>query len=120
MELFIRIKDGEPFEHPIFGDNFRAAFPDIDTDNLPPEFVRFKRIEPPVLGPYEKNQSVRYEIGEDGVCRDIWSCEQMTEEEIKAKQDEVKTLWAENEHTPKTWVFDEETCSFIPPTSTET
>ena len=41
MELFIRIKDGEPFEHPIFGDNFRAAFPDIDSDNLPPDFVRF-------------------------------------------------------------------------------
>ena len=119
MELFIRIKDGAPFEHPIFGDNFRAAFPDVDVNNLPPEFARFERIEPPVLGPYEKNQSVRYEIGEDGVCRDIWSCEQMTEEEIKAKQDEVKTRWAENELTPKTWIFDEETCSFIPPADTE-
>jgi len=26
MELYIRIKNGQPFEHPILGDNFRQAF----------------------------------------------------------------------------------------------
>ena len=41
MELFIQIRNGQPFEHPIFGDNFRQAFPDVDVDNLPPEFARF-------------------------------------------------------------------------------
>ena len=32
MELYIRIVDGKPFEHPILGDNFRSVFPDIDTN----------------------------------------------------------------------------------------
>ena len=44
MELFIRLVNGEPFEHPIMGDNFREAFPHIDTDNLPSEFARFLRV----------------------------------------------------------------------------
>jgi hypothetical protein len=115
MELYIRIKDGEPFEHPIFGDNFREAFPDVDVNNLPSDFAKFERIQAPILGPYEKNQSVRYEIGEDGICRDVWSCEKMTEEEVIAKQEAVKKFWAENEKTPKTWIFNEESCSFVPP-----
>ena len=44
MELFIQIRDGLPFGHPIYGDNFRQAFPDVDLENLPPEFARFERI----------------------------------------------------------------------------
>ena len=53
MELFIRIVDGAPFEHPIMGDNFREAFPHIDTENLPPEFARFVRVAMPTIGVYE-------------------------------------------------------------------
>ena len=44
MELFIRVKDGQAFEHPILGDNFRQAFPNINVNNLPSEFARFERI----------------------------------------------------------------------------
>lgn len=115
MELFIRIKDGQPFEHPIFGDNFREAFPHADVDNLPPEFARFERVAPPLLGPYEKNQRVQYERGADGVYRDVWYCDPMTAEEIKTKQDAVKAHWAESVVTPKSWTFDEAACAFIPP-----
>lgn len=115
MELFIRIKNGQPFEHPIFGDNFREAFPDVDVNNLPPEFARFERTPPPVWGPYEKNQRVRYERGSDGVYRDVWHCDRMTAEEIKAKQDEVKAQWAASADAPKSWVFDEEMCCFMAP-----
>lgn len=115
MELFIRIKDGQPFEHPIFGDNFREAFPHVDVNNLPPEFARFERIEPPVWGPYDKNQRVQYERGADGVYRDTWYCDKMTAEEVKAKQDEIKAQWAASDVTPKSWVFDETTCSFQAP-----
>ena len=46
MELFIRIVNGQPFEHPIFGDNFRQAFPEVDTENLPSEFARFIKVTP--------------------------------------------------------------------------
>lgn len=114
MELFIRIKDGQPFEHPIFGDNFSEAFPHIDTNNLPPEFARFERVDPPVLGVYEKNQRVQYERGADGVYRDVWYCDQMTADEIKSKQDEVKGQWAAGKGFAS-WIFNEETCVFDPP-----
>ena len=113
MELFIRIKDGQPFEHPIFGDNFRQAFPDVDVDNLPPEFARFERVQAPVLGVYEKNLRAEYERGEDGIYRDVWYKDQMTTEEIKAKQDEAKAQWAIGGIA--SWVFDEDTCWFKPP-----
>lgn len=114
MELFIQIRDGQPFQHPIFADNFRAAFPEVDTNNLPAEFARFERIPAPALGPYEKNQRVQYEIGADGVCRDVWYAEPMSQDEIIAKQEQVKAYWAE--HGFASWVFDEQLCEFVPPT----
>ena len=112
MELFIRIKDGQPFEHPILGDNFRQAFPHVDTNNLPPEFARFVRIEPPTLGVYEKNQTVSYQLVDD-VWTDVFSCEQMTQEERKEKQDLVKASPFALKFP--SWSFNEEYCRFDPP-----
>lgn len=113
MRLFIRIKDGKPFEHPIFEDNFCQAFPNIDVNNLPPEFAIFERVAPPLLGPYEKNQRVQYECDENGVYRDVWYCDQMTEEEIAKKQQQVKDEWAKIGF--QSWIFDETQCKFVPP-----
>jgi len=115
MELFIRIKDGAPFEHPILGDNFRQAYPDVDTENLPAEFARFVRIAPAVLGAYEKNQSVSYQLI-DGVYTDVFTCEQMTAQEITAKQQSVKDSWANNNNGFASWTFNEQTCSYEAPT----
>lgn len=78
MRLFIRLNDGVPFEHPIMEDNFQQVYPDIDLDNLPSEFVEFKRKPIPALSIYEKNLSVTYEII-DGYCTDVFSWDQMTE-----------------------------------------
>lgn len=61
MKLFIKVKDGEPFEHPIFEKNFVQAFPDIDTENLPPEFARFIRVPQPRLDRFEIYEGVTYE-----------------------------------------------------------
>lgn len=92
MELFIRIKDGQPFEHPIFGCNFRAAFPDVDVDNLPPEFARFERIDCPNSASTFEVNAVSYQWV-DGVVKDIWSVRQMTPEEkdqkLKRLSDEI-------------------------------
>lgn len=115
MELFIRIKDGQPFEHPILGDNVRQAFPEIDVNNLPHEFARFERVQPPAWGPYDKNPRATYERGADGVYRDVWHCEVMTPEEIKAKKDEVKADWAANPMAFKSWYFDEASCAYMAP-----
>jgi hypothetical protein len=113
MELYIRIVDGQPFEHPILGDNFRQAFPDVDTNNLPAEFARFVRIAAPLIGVYEKNQTVSYQLV-DGVYTDVFSVKQMTDEEIAAKQKTAKDAWATNGFT--SWTFNEATCSFEAPT----
>ena len=115
MELFIRIKDGQPFEHPIMGDNFRQAFPDVDTENLPAEFAKFVRIAPPTLGVYEKNQIVSYQLVEPGVYTDVFTCEQMTVQEIASKQQRVKDSWANNNGFAS-WTFNEQTCAYEPPT----
>lgn len=88
MRLFIRIVDGQPFEHPIFEDNFREAFPDVDVDNLPPEFAEFKRVAPPVLGAFEVYEGVAYEVV-DGFYSDVHRVRPMTETEIAAKTAEI-------------------------------
>ena len=117
MELFISIQNGQPFAHPILGDNFRQAFPDVDTNNLPAEFARFIRTQAPVLGVYEKNQTVSYQLV-DGVYTDVFACEQMTAEEIATKQQAVKDAWVINGFA--SWVFNAATCSFEAPTSRPT
>lgn len=112
MELYIRIKDGQPYEHPIFGENFRAAFPKIDVNNLPPEFSRFERVELPSLGVYEVYEGVTYEKFGD-VYRDVHHSRIMTDEEKTTKQNEVKAEWAKTGFA--SWTFNEATCSFDPP-----
>ena len=112
MELYIQVRDGQPFEHPIFADNFRQAFPNIDTNNLPPEFARFTRVEAPHPGVYEAYEGVTYERDENGF-KDVHHIRPMTLEERTVRQDEVKAVWAESGFA--SWVFDEETCSFKPP-----
>lgn len=109
MNLFIRIKDGQPFEHPIMGDNFRDAFPHIDTDNLPPEFARFKRFEPPIIGAYEVYEGATYEWI-DGIVKDVHHVRPMTDAE---KANKIAKAMAEPH--PDGWVFNEDVCEWVPP-----
>ena len=112
MELYIRVQNGQPFEHPIFGDNFHQAFPDVDVNNLPPEFAKFTRVEPPAMGVYEVYEGVTYERNEDGFV-DVHHVRPMTAEEITAKQNTLKDAWAQHGHA--SWAFDEATATFTPP-----
>ena len=109
MELYIQVKDGKPFEHPIVADNFRQAFPHIDTNNLPPEFARFVRVQPPAVGLFEVCNECVYELV-DGVYTDIHNVRPMTAEEKAAKIAEARA----NLPNP-TWRIDEETLRPIPP-----
>lgn len=111
MELFIRIVNGQPFEHPILVDNFRQAFPDIDVNNLPPEFARFIRVSPPVLGVYDICETT-YERSGD-IFTDVHRVRPMTENEKTAKQLYVKQQWAITGFA--SWVFNEDLCAFQPP-----
>ena len=85
MELFIQIRDGMPYEHPIMGDNFRQAFPHIDPNNLPPEFARFERVPMPVIGDFEVYEGTIYEWF-DGIVKDVHHVRPMTDEERSAKE----------------------------------
>lgn len=112
MKLIIRIKDGKPFEHPIFEDNFKQAFPNIDIEKMPADFALFTRIPQPELGPYEVYEGCEYEL-KDGACRDKHIVRPMTSEEIAEKQERTKQAW--NAGGWVSWIFNEETCSFFPP-----
>lgn len=112
MELFIQIRNNQAFEHPILGANFREAFPNVDTNNLPESFARFVRVAAPIIGVYEVYEGVTYEW-QEGLMTDVHHTRAMTAEEITAKQDAVKALWAENGYA--SWVFDEAICDFKAP-----
>lgn len=87
MKLFIQIRDGFPYEHPIMEDNFVAAFPWVDINNLPPEFAQFVRVEKPLVNEYEVYQGVTYEWV-DGVVKDVHHVRPMTAEEKAAYDDQ--------------------------------
>ena len=89
LELYIQIRDGQPHEHPIFADNFREAFPGVDTDNLPNTFAKFIRVDQPAIGTYEVYEGVTYQWV-DGVVKDVHSVRPMTDEERAAKVDQMK------------------------------
>jgi hypothetical protein len=92
LELYIQIRDGQPHEHPIFADNFRQAFPDVDTENLPLDrFAKFIRIAAPTPGTYEVYEGVTYQWV-DGVVKDVHSVRPMTDEERAAKTAELTSL----------------------------
>lgn len=118
MELYIQIRNGQPFEHPILGDNFRQAFPNIDVNNLPLEFARFERVELPALGVYQAmvQDEPTYElIG--SVYKDVWHIRELTVEEIAAKQQTAKDAWAAlpNRDNFTAWAFDAATLAYAPP-----
>ena len=82
MNCYIQIKNGVPFEHPIMEDNFRQAFPDIDVNNLPPEFARFTRKERVVEGTGERYQTMDSKYVQNGdAWEDEWHFRDMNEEE---------------------------------------
>lgn len=91
LELYIQIRDGQPYEHPIFAENFRAAFPGVDTENLPETFAKFIRVAQPEIGTYEVYEGATYQWV-DGVVKDVHSVRPMTDEERAAKTLELEAM----------------------------
>lgn len=83
LELYIQIRDGQPYEHPIFGDNLRHAFPGIDTDNLPETFAKFVRVPVPNATFEEVYDHSTYVWG-DGFVTEVHHMRSRTQEEIDA------------------------------------
>lgn len=113
MNLYIRLKNGQPFEHPIVENNFVQAFPNVDLNNLPEWVAPFNRIELPVLGVYEVYEGSTYVIV-DGVGTDNHVVRPMTDDEKTAKQDRIKASWNPSA-SEELWVFNPDTCQYEPP-----
>lgn len=109
MELYIQIRNGQPFEHPIVGDNFRQAFPHIDVNNLPPEFAKFERVPQNVMPDVFEVAEVRYEWFDD-IVKDVWSVRPMTDQEKANKIAEYRAA-----QPFSSWTFDETTCVWSAP-----
>jgi hypothetical protein len=88
MELFIRLIDGHPYEHPIYAENLLQAFPHVDINNLTSEFARFERVAPPTAGMYEVVEGPTYQWV-DGVVKDVWTTREMTVAERSAKNEQM-------------------------------
>lgn len=84
MELYIRIEDGKPVDHPMMGDNFRQCFPELDTENLPPQFAKFVRVEVPSIGLFQVYEGSTYTLV-DGVWTDVHNIRDMNSSEKQQK-----------------------------------
>lgn len=113
MNLYIETENGQSKNHPAFEDNLIQAFGDI-----PEHWVPFERIERPQLGVYEvfDQEEPEYQLI-DGIYKDVWMVRPMDEAEKTTKQQKVKDAWASlpNRENFTAWVFNEDSCSYIPP-----
>ncbi len=81
MEMFIRLENGQPVDHPIMGDNFRRAFPQIDPNNPSPGFAKFVRVDRKDVGQYKVVISGPTYGWVGDTVQDIWETRDMTAEE---------------------------------------
>lgn len=111
--LYIKIENGAPVGHPITESNLRLVDKSFDSESLDGRYMRFVRSEvTESAGVYEVSES-KYEIV-GGVVLESYVVRQMTLQEKTSKQNAEKSRWVEN-GGPASWVFDEATCSFLPP-----
>jgi hypothetical protein len=110
MNLYIKIENGSPLEHPATENNLIDAF-----GHIPENWESFIRVQRPVVGVYQILESnfPSYQKVND-VWTDVWQLRNMTLQEKTIKQDKVKVAWTTKGNQPS-WTFDEVTCSFIPP-----
>lgn len=103
---------GNTISDPILLDNLKMIYPKALINSLPEGYAKFISTPLPVLGVYEKITGYNY-VKIDDYYTQQYIVTQMTDEEKKIKQDEVKASWAEVGFP--SWVFNEEECCFEPP-----
>ncbi len=116
MKLYIQIKNGEPYQHPIAEANLIQAFTGLDLKNLPNWLAYFERVPHPALGVYDKAVKEIYYIRADGVVTERFEMIPLSSEEKIAKQDAVKASWAALDPPgPASWTFNPNTCTYEAP-----
>ena len=106
MNLYIQIKDGVPFQHPILESNLRQIYPWASYKRMPEGFAKFTRVPKPNAGAYEVCEGGSYAWCEEGKCfKDKWVLRPMTHAE---KVNKVRSVWlAKGGYA--SWVVNEET-----------
>lgn len=113
MSLYIKLKNNQPFEHPITEQNLLLAYPDIDLNNLPPYVARFISTTKPSSNLYQVVEESY--IIEGNVVTQLWTVRNMTSEEILVIQEQAKLMAVNKDDS--SLVFDPVTCQFVPPIS---
>lgn len=96
-ELYIRIENGNPVDHPIAGWNLRMFYPNLKEDNIPTGYERFTRLPIPELGEYQILEGVTYEKSNYG-WHDKYIIRDMNDEERKLyneRKQEIKEIESE-------------------------
>ena len=106
MNLYIQIKDGKPYQHPVAEYNLQQIYPSASYDNIPEGFAKFVRIEKPRPGVDEVVVGPKYEWCEEGVCfKDVWIVRPMTENEKLAR---IRKVWIDD-GGHESWIANPET-----------
>lgn len=117
LEMFIMIKDGQPYQSPLFKEALLKRIPNIDFENLPENIVRFKRGVSPSIGTYEVFLGTQY-VWDNGIVTEQFNIRPMTTDEKHEKQITTKLLWklthGNDLEKLNNWVFNEETCEYEP------
>lgn len=110
--LFIEMRNGAPFEHPILESNLRLFYPNLDPENPPEGYAKFNRIPIRELGPFEAYMATYYEFAneEKTIWQDVHHIRQLTLAERAEKIREAR------KNSPgEGWALDENTLKWIPP-----
>ncbi len=90
-ELYIRVQNGKPVDHPVTGWNLRMIFPNASENNIPDGFERFTRMPLPELDQYQVLEGVVYDKSNYG-WHDRYIVRDMTEDEKKKFDDHQKLI----------------------------
>lgn len=101
MELFIEMREGLPYGHPILEENFREVYPDVDTQNLPSNFAKFVRTAPPSsVGMFEVEESTYQVVGD--VVTDVWTIRPLEGEQYAMRVDMLRRSLEDDVENQKT------------------
>ena len=111
MNLFIQVENNQVINHPAVEDNLMQVF-----GTIPENWKPFTRIPRPIPDVYQvlESDNPTYEKIND-VWTDVWVIRDMTSEEKIARQNEAKSVWMSSDMYYPSWIFEEETCTYIPP-----
>ena len=111
MNLFIQVENNQPLNHPAVEENLMQVF-----GTIPANWEPFTRIPRPIPDVYQvlESDNPTYEKIND-VWTDVWAIRDMTPEEKIARQNESKSVWMSSGMYHPSWIFEEETCTYIPP-----